>query len=226
MPILSIFVSFGLFYFLTKSFKELFGGRINLSTENTIAMTVSYYVLVDFLSYWGHRIFHAVPCLWVLHKYHHSAPEMNMLNKYRTHPMYEATASVMSLPLIFLGASPEPIVAFNLLILAHTLLLHSNFKSNWGWFGKWVVFSPAAHRLHHSTSEAHFGKNLGSLLPIWDHMFGTAMHPTDHESHNIKIGLSDDPGDAPSFHYIWTVYKEFFINIYGQLVSRLCGKTT
>ncbi len=50
----------------------------------------------------------------------------------------------------------------------YQLLVHTNVTWTWGWFGRWVLISPAAHRLHHSTNPEHYGKNL-SVLTIAHH---------------------------------------------------------
>jgi sterol desaturase/sphingolipid hydroxylase (fatty acid hydroxylase superfamily) len=41
-----------------------------------------------------------------------------------------------------------------------------------GWLGR-LFMSPAHHQIHHSSNPAHFNKNLGSCLALWDWMFGT-----------------------------------------------------
>ena len=46
-----------------------------------------------------------------------------------------------------------------------------------GWLGR-LFMSPAHHQIHHSSNPAHFNKNLGSCLALWDWMFGTLHVPS------------------------------------------------
>jgi sterol desaturase/sphingolipid hydroxylase (fatty acid hydroxylase superfamily) len=51
-----------------------------------------------------------------------------------------------------------------------------------------ILISPAHHQLHHSTDPAHFNKNLGSSLAVWDWLFGTLQIPT-RERQRLTFGI-------------------------------------
>ena len=68
------------------------------------------------------------------------------------------------------------------------VLRHSPF---WISFGpnveRWLI-SPAMHQIHHSEKLAHFDRNLGGSLAIWDRMFGTLYIPKAGEVESFGIG--------------------------------------
>jgi sterol desaturase/sphingolipid hydroxylase (fatty acid hydroxylase superfamily) len=55
--------------------------------------------------------------------------------------------------------------------------------------------SPAHHQIHHSRNPAHFNKNLGSCLAVWDWLFGTLYVPAA-EPEKLAFGVEPDRPDA------------------------------
>ncbi len=55
----------------------------------------------SFISYWVHRLEHAIPALWALHQFHHSADTMSVLTAVRQTELARAVERV--LPLVFLA---------------------------------------------------------------------------------------------------------------------------
>ncbi len=55
--------------------------------------------------------------------------------------------------------------------------------------------SPAHHQIHHSRNPAHFNKNLGSCLAVWDWMFGTLYIP-GAEPEVLEFGVEPDRENA------------------------------
>ena len=51
--------------------------------------------------------------------------------------------------------------------------------------------SPAHHQIHHSRNPAHFNKNLGSCLALWDWMFGTLYIPAAKRE-PLEFGVEPD----------------------------------
>jgi sterol desaturase/sphingolipid hydroxylase (fatty acid hydroxylase superfamily) len=64
---------------------------------------------------------------------------------------------------------------------------HSMVPFTYGWVGRWLVYSPVAHRIHHSPLEEHWDRNYGDLLPVWDRLFGTWYAGT---TVNKTVGLA------------------------------------
>jgi hypothetical protein len=58
-----------------------------------------------------------------------------------------------------------------------------------------LILSPAHHQIHHSDDPQHFNRNLGSVLAVWDWMFGTLEIP-DEKNPRLTYGV-DEPGVNP-----------------------------
>jgi len=148
------------------------GMRIHIDTGNGVANLAIYYFAFSFLEYWCHRICHS-GLFWHLHRLHHAAATMSPLVEYRNHPGQKAfemlffawPAGLIAVPLGYLEI-------LGIIAGFYHMLIHADVGWRWGWVGRWVINSPAAHRLHHSADPVHFGKNL-SVLILWDRLFGT-----------------------------------------------------
>ena len=178
---------------------------------------VAYYLLYSFIEYWSHRLFHTGP-FWYLHRLHHSATSLNPLVMHRAHPAnLFLNPLTLSLPLIFVVApwwSPIALGGCNTL---YQMLVHSSVPWTWGWFGKWVLISPAAHRIHHSANPLHYGKNL-SVLAVWDHAFGTWYNGNLDVEH---VGVLDGNYTAGGlFWCCWSDVRAFRAAAYRRYILR------
>lgn len=169
--------------------------------------TVAQFLAVD-LGYWAvHLALHRVPALWEIHKVHHSAEVLTPLTSWRQHPLELiaiANVSGLAMGLTYgmtrwlFGASAAPFELFHINILMFLFLAttyHLRHSGIWiaatGWLGC-VIHSPAHHQIHHSTDPRHFDRNLGSVLALYDWMFGT-LHIPERRG-RVQVGT---PGDRP-----------------------------
>ena len=58
-----------------------------------------------------------------------------------------------------------------------------------------LVMSPAAHQIHHSVDPAHYGRNLGNALAVWDWLFGTLYLPAATRE-RLSFGVPDQDASA------------------------------
>ena len=145
----------------------------HLTTGSAAADFALYFLLLDFLFYWVHRLFHT-RWLWWIHRMHHSAPALNPLVAFRSNPANAALDPLWrAIPAAVLSGSPNLGAAFGLLFTLHQLFIHSALPWRLGWAGDWFINSPAAHRIHHSFVTEDRDKNFGGQLVIWDRLFGT-----------------------------------------------------
>lgn len=145
---------------------------------------VNYFVIYTLADYWYHRAFHS-RVLWPLHRLHHSAAEMTCLTSARNHPLAVALSPIVRIwPAALVGLSP---MMLTLLTVAQTpwhFLIHSRLPWDFGAVGRLLLASPASHWVHHSRRPEHEGRNL-SLVPLWDHAFGTWSAPVAGDSPQI-----------------------------------------
>jgi sterol desaturase/sphingolipid hydroxylase (fatty acid hydroxylase superfamily) len=177
---------------------------------------IAYFLVFEMLGYWVHRMFHEVPALWELHKFHHSATEFTGMAALRDHPMERAiqySASTIVASLLFLESK-----SYVVLVISHVFVLigffkHSNWKSDWGWAGKYLLQSPLHHRIHHGMEECYHNKNYANLFQFYDILFGTAKNPST-STHAIPIGVDGGYIVKRFGLNIFSLWLEGFINFY------------
>lgn len=198
---------FGVTYLVNKLIAAGFAHIEKLKLPSAAGALLVYFLVVDFVNYWAHRLYHRVPALWELHRYHHSASEMTGLTAFRDHPMERAFSGLLlAIPATLIAMPVSHFVAVHALAKVIGVLKHTNVRSNWGWLGRYFVQSPAAHWVHHSMDSAHHDRNFSSLFQFWDVIFGTAVHPRPEVSRAICIGLADDSGQAPPLRYLGRIF--------------------
>jgi sterol desaturase/sphingolipid hydroxylase (fatty acid hydroxylase superfamily) len=148
------------------------------------------FVALDFLKYWRHRLQHAIPIWWEVHKFHHAATELNVITTGRIHPLDSAYQLIFqATTATILGANVQQFFLLTLIGAMQAGWTHSMLPWRFGWIGRWVFVSPVVHRLHHSPQPAHFDRNFSTTLVIWDRLFGTWY--TGHDVNEI-VGVTDN----------------------------------
>jgi sterol desaturase/sphingolipid hydroxylase (fatty acid hydroxylase superfamily) len=155
-----------------------------------LALTLVYFVMIDLMDYAWHRACHAVPCLWAVHSFHHSATHLNLLTTAREH----WTAAVVALPVrlaigLLIGIDPATALVATWLWSIPPRLSHMNLRHARG--DTWLLVTPQWHRIHHSSLPEHQGKNFGVVLPIFDRLFGTAHVPAPDEYPPTGLATSE-----------------------------------
>jgi sterol desaturase/sphingolipid hydroxylase (fatty acid hydroxylase superfamily) len=147
----------------------------------------------EFAYYWFHRASHRVRWLWATHAVHHSATHFNLSAAIRLGWTGQLTgAFVFFLPLAWIGFSPVAIGAMLSAGLLYQFFLHTALPVHFGPLES-ILNTPAHHRVHHSCNEACLDKNYGSVLIVFDRLFGTFAAPPQGE--RLRFGLE---GRAPS----------------------------
>jgi len=146
-----------------------------LSLTGPVA-TIAGLVILDGWMYIWHRANHEIPFLWRFHRVHHSDPEMDVTTATRFHPGEIAISAVLRLALIpILGITISDILLYDALLFPVIQFHHSNVRFPSG-MDKWLrtmIASPAMHRVHHSPVRIETDSNYGSILSLWDRIFGT-----------------------------------------------------
>lgn len=232
---------------------KAFGHMGNTSFSDLQIKAISTVVL--FLAYeigyfLDHYLKHRVAFLWELHKLHHTADVLTPLTNFRNHPIDNVIFGYMLAT--FIGAAsgalhwlfnrPTDMFAVdgkNILFLCFLWTIgHLQHSQFWIPFsGAWgrLILSPAHHQIHHSTDPRHFNRNLGSVLAVWDWMFGTLEIPTE-KNPRLTYGV-DEKGVDPhsvagmlltpmvkSASALWRALvsaPQFFFNARGAAAERL-----
>ena len=191
-------VAFGLFFWRDRidgALIGVFGAHAPTRWPAWVVMTMAtaLQLLAYEFAYWfGHYLFHKIPAMWEFHKVHHSAEVLTPLTELRQHPVEIivmvnliglATGATFGAMTYAFGPGVQPFTLLNGNILTVTFLLtygHLRHTNMWiaftGIAGR-ILQSPAHHQLHHSANPAHFDKNFGFALALWDWAFGTLVIP-------------------------------------------------
>lgn len=207
--ILSLIASLGLSYFLASIFLKYFHFSLSDYIQSSALKLVIVFLLIDLLHYIQHRFMHFRP-FWELHAYHHSAEEFTLLTTSRGHVLEGAIYflfSGMFYALIGGDNLLQVIFYLNAIREGYQYLLHSDVNWSLGWVGKFILISPAAHRLHHSISVEDYNKNYGTFFIWWDKLFGTYAPPKKY----YTIGIENNPYNKVGFFKgQWLGIRRFF----------------
>jgi sterol desaturase/sphingolipid hydroxylase (fatty acid hydroxylase superfamily) len=137
-----------------------------------LAHIALFYLFIDMVSYWIHRLQHRSPLLWSFHQIHHSQQRLSVLTNFRFHFVDQIGLTVLRFVPLLLVASPRFWPWISLPVLAIELLAHTGFGWTLGPLGR-VFVSPRFHGVHHSSDPVHFHHNFGMIFSIWDRVFGS-----------------------------------------------------
>jgi sterol desaturase/sphingolipid hydroxylase (fatty acid hydroxylase superfamily) len=134
--------------------------------------------VTDALFYVYHRLQHALPWFWHIHKLHHTDPAMNITTARRTHVLERALQYFcLTVPMFWLlglnlqGAALA--VGFTQIFL---YVGHADVRLDIGILTP-VIVGPLYHRLHHSRRAEHRDVNFAQVFPVLDIIGGTYRRP-------------------------------------------------
>ena len=139
----------------------------------------------DFLYYWNHRLSHESRWLWAVHVAHHSSRHYNLSTALRQPVAEGFTLTVPYGLLALVGVRPALIEQARGLNLLYQFWIHTEAINRIGWLEK-VLNSPSHHRVHHGSNRQYLDRNHGSILILWDRLFGTF----EEEDEPVVYGLT------------------------------------
>lgn len=172
-------------------------------------------LLLDLVIYLQHRLFHAQPLLWRLHRVHHTDLDIDVTTGNRFHPLEIIISMLIKLAVVaLLGAPALAVVIFEALLNAAAQFNHGNIYLPPGldhWL-RLLVVTPDMHRVHHSIIPRETDSNFGFNIPIWDRLFGS-YHAQPLDGHvGMTIGLKE--------------YRDPLKLTLGQLLLQPLSRTT
>jgi sterol desaturase/sphingolipid hydroxylase (fatty acid hydroxylase superfamily) len=174
-----------------------------------IAATI---LLLDLVIYFQHRIFHAVPALWRLHRMHHTDQEFDVTTGGRFHPLEIVLSMLVKAAAIFaLGAPAAGVLIFEVLLNGTSMFNHGNVRMP-GWLDRIVrslLVTPDMHFVHHSTLRREHDSNFGFALSWWDRLFATYTPRPGAGYDGMTVGLDDfrDPREQGLGHLITQPFR-------------------
>ena len=150
-------------------------------------------IILDFIIYLQHVMFHAVPLLWRLHMMHHADMDYDVTTGNRFHPIEILLSMVIKgAAIIVLGAPALGVIIFEILLNGTAMFNHGNFFIPLGIDRtlRWAVVTPDMHRVHHSVFPSEANSNFGFNLPWWDRVMGTYRAQPSRGHEGMTIGLN------------------------------------
>ncbi|MEQ1809545.1 MAG: sterol desaturase family protein, partial [Terricaulis sp.] len=157
-------------------------------------------ILLDLVIYLQHRLFHAVPLLWRLHRVHHTDLAFDVTTGVRFHPVEILLSMLIKIAaVVTLGAPAIAVLVFEVLLNATTMFNHANIAlpRPLDSIVRLIVVTPDMHRVHHSVRREETNSNFGFSVPWWDWAFRTyRAQPADgHDRMIIGVEKFRDPAN-------------------------------
>ncbi len=139
----------------------------------------------DFIYYWNHRFMHEVRALWAIHVVHHSSERYNLSTALRQ-PVADVFGVFLPYGLLArVGVRPRLIAQARGINLIYQYWIHTDAIRRLG-AAEQVLNTPSHHRVHHGVNSRYIDRNHGSILIVWDRLFGTF----ERESETVVYGLT------------------------------------
>ena len=150
-------------------------------------------IVLDFVIYLQHVMFHAVPLFWRFHLVHHVDLDLDVTSGVRFHPIEIILSTGIKLVTVgLLGLPAIAIIIFEILLNGTSMFNHSNIfiPLNLDRIIRLVLVTPDMHRVHHSVILKETDSNYGFNLSWWDRLLGTYQAQPAKGHQEMMIGLS------------------------------------
>src|SRR6185503_2693409 len=139
----------------------------------------------DFIYYWNHRFMHESRYMWAHHVVHHSSERYNLSTALRQ-PVADVVATFLPYSaLCLVGIRPSVVETAHGINLLYQYWIHTDTIKRLGPFEE-VLNTASHHRVHHGSNPQYIDRNHGSILIIWDRLFGTF----EREDEPVVYGLT------------------------------------
>lgn len=151
-------------------------------------------LILDFIIYLQHVLFHHLPTLWRLHRMHHTDLDLDVTSGNRFHPLEIVISMLIKMTaVVILGAPALAVLAFEVVLNACSMFSHGNIKlpTTADRLLRLFLVTPDMHRVHHSTIVRETNSNFGFNLPWWDRLLGTYRSQPEKGHLEMTIGLKE-----------------------------------
>ena len=176
-------------------------GLLNQIAAPAWLTVIAVVLICDGIDYLTHRIEHAVPLLWRMHRAHHSDPDLDLTTALRFHPVEVVfRGSMTALAMVLLGAPAAIVGACTMFISTVSLVSHANTQFmpvRLESALQALLITPRLHRIHHSIDDRENNTNFGTGLSIWDRLLRTYRGQPELPYEQMTFGVVDrSPADS------------------------------
>jgi sterol desaturase/sphingolipid hydroxylase (fatty acid hydroxylase superfamily) len=169
-------------------------GILNLIVWPALTKIVLAVVVLDFVIYIQHVLFHFLPILWRLHRMHHTDLDLDVTSGNRFHPIeIIISIGIKLMAVALIGPPAVAVVLFEVVLNATSQFNHGNIRLPEA-VDRWlrlIVVTPDMHRVHHSVVPRETNSNFGFNLPWWDRLCGTYRPQPEFGHTGMSIGLKE-----------------------------------
>jgi sterol desaturase/sphingolipid hydroxylase (fatty acid hydroxylase superfamily) len=140
-------------------------------------------LLVDFFSYWWHRLQHTTgdTWLWHLHSVHHAPTHYDFWMGARVHPLDVLGFGLTGHFLVAALGAPIEALEFTAFVAALIgAVHHTSVQTDCSWFNR-IIPMGDHHIMHHSKHQEDNG-NFGNISTFFDTLFDTYVAPSPDET--------------------------------------------
>jgi len=165
-------------------------GLVYWTGAGTLGTIVISFLVLDLFGGWmAHITEHKIFPLWRFHIVHHADNNVDVTTGLRHHPVESVLRGIFFFMGIFVSGAPMyAVMIFQTLLILSTAFTHANISLP-RWLDRtlsYVLVSPNMHKVHHHWKQPYTDSNYGSVLSIWDRLFGTFR---SLEPNEIRYGL-------------------------------------
>lgn len=163
--------------------------HFQVSYSLAVALSV---VVMDFVIYVQHVMFHAIPVFWRIHRMHHADLDFDVTTGIRFHPFEIILSMLIKFAVVVVIGPPVlGVIIFEVLLNATSMFNHGNVRilRSLDRILRWIVVTPEMHRVHHSVVYSETNSNFGFNLPLWDRFLGTYRDQPRMGHEGMTIGL-------------------------------------
>ena len=186
LPVLPIGVAF--------MAREKGWGILNMFALPDWAKIVLAVLVLDFVIYIQHVLFHYLPILWRIHRMHHTDLDLDVTSGNRFHPIeIVISIGIKLMAVALLGPPAVAVLIFETLLNATAQFNHGNIRLPEA-VDRWLrlmLVTPDMHRVHHSIVPRETNSNFGFNLPWWDRLCGTYRPQPESGHTGMNIGLKE-----------------------------------
>lgn len=167
-----------------------------------LAATIGATLAWDAIYYWNHRFMHETRWLWAIHVVHHSSEHYNLSTALRQ-PVMDVFGMFVPYGLLSAaGFRPETIETARGVNLLYQYWIHTETIPKLGRFEE--VFNTASHhRVHHGSNRQYLDRNHGSILIVWDRLFGTFEREDEPVTYGLTKNIDTyDPVKIATHEYV------------------------
>lgn len=153
----------------------------------TLNSFISFFIL-DYSTYFWHRMNHKISFFWRFHQVHHSDRTLDTFTAMRFHlGEYLLSFFLRMLIVLIAGIPLEILIMYEFILTVCNLFHHSSIKlpKKLDRLLSYLIVTPTYHSNHHSFYLSQTDSNYSSIFTIWD-----KIHSTQTEiDPNITIGI-------------------------------------